>query len=135
MITFYAESYTVKGVGGRVNSCNPPDFVINKTPRRLYFFRSGEMSSSEWNWINTCKWVQSNVFIYLNSIADILALRITSSTLSTREFSLQGALDRYIIYIIYIHCLSVCPFVSNKRQNGWAYRTKIFSGTSRDPMI
>ena len=31
-------------------------------------------------------------------------------------------------------CLSVCFFVSNKRQNGWTDRAQIFCGTSRDPM-
>ena len=30
-------------------------------------------------------------------------------------------------------CLSVCLFVSNKRQNGWTDRAQIFCGTSRDP--
>ena len=30
-------------------------------------------------------------------------------------------------------CLSVCPFVSNKRQNGWTDRPHIFCGTSHDP--
>ena len=29
-------------------------------------------------------------------------------------------------------CLSVCLFVSNKRQNGWTDRAQIFCGTSRD---
>ena len=30
-------------------------------------------------------------------------------------------------------CLSVCPFVSNKRQNGWTDWAQIFCGTSHDP--
>ena len=30
-------------------------------------------------------------------------------------------------------CLSVCLFVSNKRQNGWTDRAQIFCVTSRDP--
>ena len=30
-------------------------------------------------------------------------------------------------------CLSVCPFVSNKRQNGWTDRAQILCGTSHDP--
>ena len=30
-------------------------------------------------------------------------------------------------------CLSVCLFVSNKRQNGWTDRAQIFCGTSHDP--
>ena len=29
-------------------------------------------------------------------------------------------------------CMSVCPFVSNKRQNGWTNRAQILWGTSRD---
>ena len=29
-------------------------------------------------------------------------------------------------------CLSVCLFVSNKRQNGWTDRAQIFCGTSRN---
>ena len=29
--------------------------------------------------------------------------------------------------------MSVCLFVSNKRQNGWTDRAQIFCGTSRDP--
>ena len=34
---------------------------------------------------------------------------------------------------IYKFGLSVCLFVSNKRQNGWTDRAQIFCGTSRDP--
>jgi len=34
---------------------------------------------------------------------------------------------------IYKFGLSVCLFVSDKRQNGWTDRAKIFCGTSRDP--
>ena len=34
---------------------------------------------------------------------------------------------------IYLACLSVCLFVSNKRQNGWTDRAQFFCGTSRDP--
>ena len=33
---------------------------------------------------------------------------------------------------IYKFGLSVCLFVSNKRQNGWTDRAQIFCGTSRD---
>ena len=33
---------------------------------------------------------------------------------------------------IYFACLSVCPFVSNKRQNDWIDRAKILCGTSND---
>jgi len=29
--------------------------------------------------------------------------------------------------------MSVCLFVSNKRQNGWTDQTQILFGTSRDP--
>ena len=37
-------------------------------------------------------------------------------------------------FYLYINlaCLSVCLFVSNKRQNGWTDRAQIFCGTSRD---
>ena len=34
---------------------------------------------------------------------------------------------------IYKFSLSVCLFISNKRQNGWTDRAQIFCGTSRDP--
>ena len=38
------------------------------------------------------------------------------------------------IYIImYILCLSVCPFVSNKRQNGWTDWAQILCRASHDP--
>ena len=40
--------------------------------------------------------------------------------------------DNLSIYIN-LACLSVCLFVSNKRQNGWTDRAQIFCGTSRDP--
>ena len=32
----------------------------------------------------------------------------------------------------YFACLSVCPFVSNKRQNDWIDRAKILCGTSNN---
>ena len=42
-----------------------------------------------------------------------------------------------VVYQIYLYinlaCLSVCPFVSNKRRNGWTDRAQIFCGTSHDP--
>ena len=34
-------------------------------------------------------------------------------------------------YLIFA-CLSVCPFVTKKRQLGWTVRAQIFSGTTRD---
>ena len=45
-----------------------------------------------------------------------------------------------LIFIVYISmykfglsvCLSVCLFVSNKRQNGWTDRVQILCVTSRD---
>ena len=40
---------------------------------------------------------------------------------------------RSVSWYIYILCLSVCFFVSNKRQNGWTDRTKILCVTSHDP--
>ena len=48
---------------------------------------------------------------------------------------------KWKFYMIYLYlnlaclsvCLFVCLFVSNKRQNGWTDRAKIFCGTSRDP--
>jgi len=38
----------------------------------------------------------------------------------------------HIIYI-YIACVFLCPFVSNKRQNGWTDRAQILCGSSRHP--
>ena len=35
--------------------------------------------------------------------------------------------------IYYFACLSVCPLVLNKRQNGWTDRDNIFCGTSCSP--
>ena len=35
--------------------------------------------------------------------------------------------------IIYFACLSVCLFVSKKRQNGWTDRAQFLCGTLRDP--
>ena len=40
---------------------------------------------------------------------------------------------RHLYLYINLACLSVCLFVSNKRQNGWTDRAHIFCGTSRDP--
>ena len=34
---------------------------------------------------------------------------------------------------IFFACMSVCLFVSNKRQNGWTDRAPIFCGTSHGP--
>ena len=45
----------------------------------------------------------------------------------------MGAKRPESLVCIYFACLSVCPFVSNKRQNGWTDRVKICCGTSRDP--
>ena len=47
---------------------------------------------------------------------------------------LRSKLDLEIFKLsIYKFGLSVCLFVSNKRQNGWTDRAYIFCGTSRDP--
>ena len=40
--------------------------------------------------------------------------------------------DKHYYSDLYIN-LSVYPFVSNKRQNGWTDRAQIFCGTSHDP--
>ena len=53
--------------------------------------------------------------------------------------SLSPYIDLFNIDLISIYkfdlyvCLSVCLFVSNKRQNGWTDRAQIFCVTSRDP--
>ena len=39
-----------------------------------------------------------------------------------------------IFILCFSDCLFVCPFVSNKRQNGWSDRAQILYGTSHDPM-
>ena len=47
----------------------------------------------------------------------------------------------YLLYIyfallsvcLFFVCLGVCPFVSNKRQNGSTDRAQTLSGTSHDP--
>ena len=43
--------------------------------------------------------------------------------------------NMFVFHNLYINldCLSVCLFVSNKRQNGWTDRAQIFYGSSRDP--
>ena len=49
-------------------------------------------------------------------------------------FLLAGLINDKSIYKFGLSvCLSVCLFVSNKRQNGWTDRAQIFCGTSRDP--
>jgi len=40
---------------------------------------------------------------------------------------------KFGLSVLVFVCLSVCLFVSNKRQNGWTDRAQIFCGTSRDP--
>ena len=40
---------------------------------------------------------------------------------------------RSLLLSIYKFGLSVCLFVSNKRQNGWTDQAQIFCGASRDP--
>ena len=46
---------------------------------------------------------------------------------------LDGNVFRIVFKSIYKFGLSVCLFVSNKRQKGWTNRAQIFCGTSRDP--
>ena len=50
----------------------------------------------------------------------VLLYFFTSTLLSIYKFGLSV-------------CVSVCLFISNKRQNGWTDRAQIFCGTSSDP--
>ena len=50
--------------------------------------------------------------------------------MGTRQTN-QREMRTWIFYLS-IYGLSVCLFVSNKRQNGWTDRVQIFCGTSRD---
>ena len=55
------------------------------------------------------------------------------------KFSISYTFATYwcepIIHLyINLACLSVCLFVSNKRQSGWTDRAQIFCGSSRDHM-
>ena len=52
-----------------------------------------------------------------------------------RELERKCLFASIFIFLLYINlaCLSVCLFVSNKRQNGWTDRAQIFCGTSRKP--
>ena len=55
-------------------------------------------------------------------------LHLLNFTITKRQFCY------YTIYIeIWLVCLFVCLFASNKRQNGWTDQAQIFCGTSRDP--
>ena len=65
-----------------------------------------------------------------------------------RKLTVGMNIQKYILFVFtaftFVYCvlyfvsiykfgLSVCPFVSNKRQNGWTDRAQFFCGTSRDP--
>ena len=65
-----------------------------------------------------------------------LSYLFLSDLKTTGKNSTNHLLNRiFYLYVlcVYFACLSVCPFVSNKRQNGWTDRALIFCGTSRDP--
>ena len=50
------------------------------------------------------------------------------------KYRLQHEIKTGIIYnLLCLYGVSVCPFVSNKRQNGLADRAQISCGISRDP--
>ena len=48
-------------------------------------------------------------------------------------FDLNQAVTHHGYTYIYFDCLSVCPFVSNKRQNVWIYRAKFCVGPHMAP--
>ena len=56
---------------------------------------------------------------------------ISASTYILSQWRFIRVFPRYLY--INLACLSVCLFVSNKRQNGWTDRAQFFCGTSRDP--
>jgi len=45
---------------------------------------------------------------------------------------LQSIPLNFLLLYINFACLSVCPFVTKKRQLGWTVRAQIFCGTTRD---
>ena len=61
---------------------------------------------------------------------------LNGESLEITAVAIKKMIFKYL-YIIYILCLSVlvsvCPFVSNKRQKGWTDRAQFFCGISRDP--
>ena len=56
-----------------------------------------------------------------------LVVKLISSQLCKHDF--VSSIYKFGLSV----CLSVCLFVSNKRQNGWTDRAHIFCGTSHDP--
>ena len=72
-------------------------------------------------------WKDFRIFIKKNSPA-------------RKSVSMNDIFDKKVDLVLYsksIHtllvCLDVCPFVSNKRQNGLTHRAQILCGTSPDP--
>ena len=63
---------------------------------------------------------------FLRDESFIINFLITKHMLYSRRFSPMN------LYL-YITCLGVCFFVSNKRQNGLTDPAQIFCGTSHDP--
>ena len=53
------------------------------------------------------------------------------SEVNRKRFYISGVIKSSIY--IYLRCLSVCLFVSKKRQNGWTDRAQILCGISHDP--
>ena len=62
-----------------------------------------------------------------------LKIKVENSFKKTKTFFLTFRIYTIFYLYIYFACLSVCPFVSNKRQNGGTDRAKILCGTSHDP--
>ena len=69
-------------------------------------------------------------FMALNlAVLQYLVTRPKTEKKLSNEFKLHLYINLACLFV----CLSLCLFVSNKRQNGSTDRAQIFCGTSRDP--
>ena len=89
--------------------------------------------TSSWNWL----------LKFLKLITQVLETDYSKGFMKSllanyRNCTIKGtnwtfATNSNFLLYINLACLSVCLFVSNKRQNGWTDRAQIFWGILRDP--
>ena len=73
----------------------------------------------------------TNFFVKICELFYVLFYDVHKENMFTIERK-DGCKSPVYIYI-WLVWVSVCLFVSNKRQNGWTDPAQIFCGTSRDP--
>ena len=76
-----------------------------------------------------------NICLHQNSIFNMFTINLEHGREAPSTARKKGAKRlEFLVYLnIYFVCLSVCPFVSNKRQTGGTDRAQILCRTSRKP--